>query len=106
MFRLSASLAKYCQKSKKTEQGILIVPLWSTQQWFLMVINLITEPPLLIRARKNLLLLPWIPYAVHQLQKHLNLLAVSLSGKLAEIKKRTSLGAYPLFMERENKIPV
>ena len=52
-----------------------------------MVMNLITAPPLLIRARRDLLLLPGIPDAVHPLQKHFNLLAVSLSGQLSEIKK-------------------
>ena len=51
---------------------------------FPMVMNVITVPLLLIRARNNLLLLSWIPYAVHPLQKHLKLLAVSFSGQLTE----------------------
>ena len=63
-FRIIGKVLAKVQKGKA--QGILIVPLWSTQPWFPMVMNLITAPPILIRARGNLLLLPGIPDATFE----------------------------------------
>ena len=60
--------------------GLLIVPKWTTQSWFPLVLTLLIQHPRLIAPCRDLLYLPKQPQVVHPLHKKLSLLAVLLSG--------------------------
>ena len=60
--------------------GILIIPLWTTQSWFPLVLTLLIQHPRVIAPCRDLLYLPQHPQEVHPLHKKLSLLAVLLSG--------------------------
>ena len=70
-------LAKIIQ-AKAT--GILIIPKWTTQSWFPLVLTLLIQYPRVISPCRDLLYLPHQPRVVHPLHKKLSLLAVLLSG--------------------------
>ena len=70
-------LAKIIQ-DKATD--ILIIPLWTTQLWFPLVLTLLIQHSRVIAPCRDLLYLPQHPQAAHPLHKKLSLLAVLLSG--------------------------
>ena len=59
--------------------GLLIVPKWTTQSWFPLVLTLLIQHPRVIAPCRDLYLLQQ-PQVVHPLHKKLPLLAVLLSG--------------------------
>ena len=69
------SLAKV-QREEAT--GIMIVPLWSTQAWFLLMLRLLVAHPRFIPPHKGLLQLPGQKNLVHPLYKQLALLAIHI----------------------------
>ena len=70
-------IGKVLAKIKQVKaQGILIVPLWSTQPWFPIAMSLIVSRPMLLKAKRDLLYLPGRSEMVHPLHKHLNLLTI------------------------------
>ena len=93
---ISRVLAKIVQE-KAT--GILILPKWSSQAWFPLMLRLLTSHPRLIPPMPNLLLLPSKPNLHHPLHKKLELLAVRLSGLPSETtnyqKQLRTLSATP-----------
>ena len=64
-------------------QGILIVPMWTTQVWFPRLLRLLTDHPLVLPKGPRTLTLPFNQEKVHPLQKTLILLACKLSGNLS-----------------------
>ena len=79
-------IGKVLAKIKQDEaRGILIVPLWSTQPWFPTAMSLIVSRPILLKAKRDLLYLPGRSEMVHPLHKHLNLLAILVSGRRSEV---------------------
>ena len=66
---------------REESKGIVIVPLWSTQAWFPLLLQLLVDHPRLLPPRKDLLQLPGQKILVHPLHKKLALLAAHISGK-------------------------
>ena len=60
--------------------GILIIPKWTTQSWFPLMLTLLIQHSRVISPCRELLYLPQQPQVVHPLHKKLSLLAVLLSG--------------------------
>ena len=60
--------------------GILIIPKWTTQSWFPLVLTLLIQHPQVIAPCRDLQYLPKRPQVVHPLRRKLSLLAVLLSG--------------------------
>ena len=72
--------------------GLLIVPKWTPQSWFPLVLTLLIQHPRLIAPCRDLLYLPKQPQVVHPLHKKLSLLAVLLSGMPSRVSAyRTQL---------------
>ena len=65
--------------------GLFIVPNWTTQSWFPLVLTLLIKHPRLIAPFRGLLHLPHQPHVVHPLHKKLSLLAVHLSGRPSRV---------------------
>ena len=65
--------------------GILVVPLWTSQSWYPKLLRLLVDPPLVISHRETLLTLPGCP-TLHPLRKKLNLLACHLCGESTRTK--------------------
>ena len=61
-------------------QGILVVPLWTTQPWFPHLLKLLIDHPRVVQPCRNLLTLPGKAEEVHPLFNKLQLLVVHLSG--------------------------
>ena len=61
--------------------GILILPTWTTQAWFPLMLRLLIDHPFRVPPHKHLLSLPRAPQQVHPLYKKLDLLVLHLSGE-------------------------
>jgi hypothetical protein len=55
-FSLIAQCLKKIEEDKAT--GVLIVPYWTTQAWFTILMNLLIDNPVVLPQSDNLLLLP------------------------------------------------
>ena len=80
--------------AREQVQGVIVAPYWPSQPWFPKLINMLTETPGLLSARKNLLQLP-DKNCLHRLQKSLQLILCKVSGKDSDTqafqtKQRTS----------------
>ena len=75
---IGRTLAKVCREEAT---GIMIVPLWSTQVWFPLMLRLLIAHPRRLPPRRDLLRLPGQANLVHPLNKKLALLAIHISGK-------------------------
>ena len=76
--------------------GVLICPLWPTQPWFPKLMELLTNPPILLPP--NCLFLPFKPNKIHE-HKNLRLLACPLSGNttlVEEFRSRLGTSCAPL----------
>lgn len=62
---------------------LLIAPVWTTQSWFPLLLQLTLEKPILLPRRKNLLFLAH-SNSLHPLRNHLVLAAWILSGNVCE----------------------
>ena len=67
------------QLEQDQSTGILIVPMWTTQAWFTLLLNLLTDSPLVLPQTDSLLSLPH-SNAVHPLSRQLQLMACKVSG--------------------------
>lgn len=76
------SLIGRCLEKLQANQaeGILVVPLWTSQSWYPKLLRLLIEKPIVIQPRKNLLTLPGTQQ-LHPLREKLTLLACHLCGK-------------------------
>lgn len=61
-------------------EGTVVVPFWPTQPWYPLFTSLLTEPPLVFKPHKNLLLSP-SRQEIHPLAHRLSLVAGNLSAK-------------------------
>jgi len=75
------SLLATCLKKIKQDQstGILIVPMWTTQPWFTLFLNLLTDNPIALPQMDSLLFLSH-SNAIHPLSRRLKLMACKVSG--------------------------
>ena len=63
-------------------EGILVVPLWTTQPWFPHLLRLLIDHPRIVSPPKHLLYLPGRPDVIHPLHHMLTIMVVHLSGQL------------------------
>ena len=75
-FSLLASCLQKIEQEQST--GILTVPMWTTQPWFTLLLNLLTNNPLALPQTDNLLFLPH-SNAFHPLRRRLLLMACKVS---------------------------
>ena len=71
-FSLLATCLQKIEQDQST--GILIVPMWTTQPWFTLLLNLLTDKPLALPQTDSLLFLPH-SNAIHPLSRRLQLMA-------------------------------
>ena len=86
-------------------QMILIVPYWSTQTWFTLLVKSFVAEPILLKPSRKLLTLPYQPELTHPLYPQLKLLACHVSGRPSDVRK-FQLGLpllYPLHGEKQRK---
>lgn len=76
-FSLLATCLQKIEQDQST--GILIVPMWTTQPRFTLLLNLLTDNPLLLPQTDSFLFLP-NSNAVHPLSRQLQLMACKVSG--------------------------
>ena len=76
-FSLLATCLQKIEQDQST--GILIVPMWTTQPWFTLLLNLLTDNPLAPPQTDNLLFLPH-SNAIHAISRRLQLMACKVSG--------------------------
>ena len=76
-FSLLATCLQKIEQGQST--GILIVPMWTTQPWFTLLLNLLIVTPLVLSQTNSLLSLPH-SNAVHPLSRQLQLMACKVSG--------------------------
>ena len=91
-FSLRATCLQTIEQDQST--GILIVPMWTTQPWFTLLLNLLTDNPLVLPQTNSRLLLLHSS-ALHPLSRRLQLMACKVSGrpsnrKLFQAKLTTS----------------
>ncbi|KAJ8034660.1 hypothetical protein HOLleu_21589 [Holothuria leucospilota] len=68
-----------CKIEEEKARGIIIVPLWTTQTWYVRVMELLIDPPVVIPVKENTLTLPHYN-ATHPLCNKLRLLVCHISG--------------------------
>lgn len=66
--------------------GILIVPQWTTQRQFPVLMGLLVREPLVLRREKNVLQMPYNRSHIHPLHQRLTLMACKLSGCHYKVK--------------------
>ena len=71
---------------KDSAEGIVIVPLWTTQSWFAKMLNLLTDFPKLLPRSKKQLMLPFDQNKIHPLWRKMHLLVCPLSGDSCKTK--------------------
>ena len=76
-FSLLATCLQKIEQDQST--GILIVTMWTTQPWFTLLLNLLTDKPLALPQTDSLLFLPH-SNAIHPLSRRLQLMACKVSA--------------------------
>jgi hypothetical protein len=66
--------------SEDKATGIIVIPHWPTQSWWLYLTNMLIKCPLMLPSTQTTLMLPYHPQKIHPLQKKLRLLMCHLSG--------------------------
>lgn len=100
-------IANCLQKIEQDQStGLLIAPLWTTQPWFTLLLNLLTDYPLVLPQSDTLLVQPH-SNAVHPLSKRLQLIACKVSGnpsasELFQAKLPTSSCSLGLLVPKNN----
>ena len=62
-------------------QAIVVVPYWTTQNWFSILLGMLVDHPLIMSASLNILYLPTHPAIPHPLHPKLKLLWLTYLGK-------------------------
>ena len=76
-------LARIAQKIRHDGAEVIIVmPLWSTEPWFTLLMRMLVDHPKLLPQRRDLLTLPHKPGTPHPLH-HLRLITCRLSGNIS-----------------------
>ena len=74
-------LNRIAQKIRQDQaEALMIVPFWPTQIWFVPLMSMLVDLPLLLPLQKDLLQLPHKPQEVHPLYPKLKMIACRLSG--------------------------
>lgn len=76
-FSLIATCLQKIEQDNST--GVIIVPLWTTQPWFTLLLHLLIDHPLVLHQSDRLLFLPH-SNAAHPLSKRLQLMVCKVSG--------------------------
>ncbi len=80
-------LTKVLQKvGEDVAEGILIMPMWSTQPWYSVAMQMLIDHPRILPQMHQLLYLKHKVDKVHPLQQKLKLLACHLSGDHSRVK--------------------
>ena len=66
---------------KDKARGIMIIPYWKSQYWFPVIMDLLTDLPIILPVSQNVLQLPFDRIKIHPLYPKLTLLGVNLSAK-------------------------
>jgi hypothetical protein len=64
-------------------KGLLVAPVWDTQNWYPIILQMCVEPPLVLKPSKTLLQLKNKPTQVHPLSRKLKLIVCHVSGKIS-----------------------
>ena len=74
-------ILKFLQKIHQDKaQAIVVVPYWTTQNWFPVLLGMLVDHPLIMTASLNILYLPTHPTTPHPLHPKLKLLVAHISG--------------------------
>ena len=74
-------ILKVLQKIQQDKaQAIVVVPYWTTQNWFPVLLGMLVDHPLIMTASLNILYLPTHPTTPHPLHPKLKLLVAHISG--------------------------
>ncbi|CAB4007716.1 Hypothetical predicted protein [Paramuricea clavata] len=76
---VSKVLSKICQEKA---EGILVLPNWPTQSWFAKAMQMLVQPPVHLKQRRNLLILPPKQMDLHPLHAKLSLIVCHLSASI------------------------
>lgn len=97
LFPPFSMIGRCVKKIQKDQAEVLFVgPLWPTQPWYVNILKLLVDTPIIIPARKKLLTLPYKDL-VHPLEKTLNLMVCRLSGasyKSEEFQKSLQISSW------------
>ena len=100
-FSLSSRCLRKIQQDKG--KGIMIVPVWFTQTWFPLVLQLLYTQPCICQPSPTLLQ-HTSHYKLHPLHQKLHLMVYSLSGTLSDNKTCQGSNRSPhFFMEAEHQ---
>ena len=74
-------ILKVLQKIQKDKvQAIVVVPYWTTHNWFLVLLGMLVDHSLIMTASLNILYFPTHPTTPHPLHPKLKLLVAHISG--------------------------
>ena len=84
MFPPFSLIGRCIQKVRQDHaSGVIVVPIWPTQNWFSGLLGLLVQNPILLPQQDNTLLLPG-SNQLHPLRKKLKLIAAKISGKASD----------------------
>ena len=89
------------EDSTGKSSGGIFVPKWPTQTWWLVLMQMLTNNPILLPSRKTLLTLPGNPAKIHPLYPKLELLMCHLSRdplKAKEFRRKLQALSYSLYV--------
>ena len=66
--------------------AIVVVPYWTTRNWFHVLLGMLVDHPLIMTASLNILYLPTHPTTPHPLHPKLKLLVAHISGEISSQK--------------------
>ena len=75
-------ILRVLQKVKQDRAtGVIVVPQWSTQTWYSVLMTMLVIPPIMLNPSPKLLTLPTLPLAEHPLYRKTVFLVCLLSGR-------------------------
>ena len=82
------SLITRCVQKNINDQSecLIILPLWPTQIWYPLVMELLIQRPVLLPRKRKLLSIPQTD-KIHPLQNQMRLIACRLSGEITKVKE-------------------
>ncbi|XP_053390088.1 uncharacterized protein LOC128553009 [Mercenaria mercenaria] len=87
-------MGRFVQKVRQDKaEGLLVAPLWVTQNWFKTVLEMLIDTPLIVKVQQNILTIPQ-SQKVHPLADKLHLMVCDLSGNPS--KAETFMNSLPI----------
>ena len=71
--------------TRERTEAVVVVPLWTTQNWYPVLNNMMIDCPLVVTSSTEHLLLPTHPTQVHPLHPRLRMVIAHVSGKKGKI---------------------